>query len=47
MLATLHNMKYFLDLMRRIREAILAGRFPEFLKSFERSFESTATGPRP
>src|SRR5581483_1510508 len=31
-LATLHKVKYFLDIMRRIRQAILLGRFPELLK---------------
>jgi queuine tRNA-ribosyltransferase len=33
MLATLHNVHYFLDTMRRIRHAILIGNFPEMLKS--------------
>jgi len=33
-LATLHNIHYFLDIMRQIRHAILLGRFPEWLKSF-------------
>jgi queuine tRNA-ribosyltransferase len=33
MLATLHNTRYFLDIMRRMREAILLGKFPEFLRS--------------
>ena len=32
-LGTLHNTRYFLAIMRRTRAAILAGRFPEFLKS--------------
>lgn len=32
-LATLHNIRYYLDLMRRVRQAILDGKFPEFLKS--------------
>jgi queuine tRNA-ribosyltransferase len=32
-LATIHNLKYYLDIMRQIREAILLGGFPEFLKS--------------
>ncbi len=31
-LATLHNLWLYLDRMRRIREAILQGRLPEFLK---------------
>jgi queuine tRNA-ribosyltransferase len=33
-LATLHNVRYYLDIMRRMREAILLGKFPEFLRSF-------------
>ncbi len=32
-LATLHNLAYYLDIMRRMREAILFGTFPEFLRS--------------
>jgi queuine tRNA-ribosyltransferase len=32
-LATLHNIRYFLDIMRRMREAIIGGKFPEFLKA--------------
>lgn len=32
-LATIHNVKYFLDTMRRIRQAILLGNFPELLRS--------------
>ena len=31
-LATLHNLWHYLDRMRRIREAIIAGEFPEFLR---------------
>jgi len=34
-LATLHNIRYFLDSMLQIRHAILVGRFPEYLRSFE------------
>jgi queuine tRNA-ribosyltransferase len=34
-LATLHNVCYYLDIMRRIRQAILLGKFPEFLTTFE------------
>lgn len=34
-LATLHNIRHFLDIMRRMREAIVVGNFPEFLKSFQ------------
>jgi queuine tRNA-ribosyltransferase len=32
-LATIHNLKHYLDIMRKIRQAILLGGFPEFLKS--------------
>lgn len=32
-LATLHNLRYYLDIMRDMREAILLGTFPEFLKA--------------
>jgi queuine tRNA-ribosyltransferase len=32
-LATLHNVHYYLDIMRRIRHAILLGKYPEFLAS--------------
>jgi len=33
MLATIHNLAYYLDIMRRMREAIVLGTFPAFLKS--------------
>jgi queuine tRNA-ribosyltransferase len=32
-LATIHNVKYFIDTMRRMRQSILKGKFPEFLRS--------------
>ena len=32
-LATLHNLTHYLDIMRRMREAILLGTFPEFLET--------------
>jgi queuine tRNA-ribosyltransferase len=32
-LATLHNLRRYLDIMRDIRQAILLGKFPEFLKA--------------
>jgi queuine tRNA-ribosyltransferase len=32
-LATIHNLAHYLDIMRRMREAILLGTFPEFLNS--------------
>jgi queuine tRNA-ribosyltransferase len=34
-LATLHNIRYFLDIMRRMRESILLGKFPDFLRTSE------------
>jgi queuine tRNA-ribosyltransferase len=30
-LATIHNLKHYLDTMRRIRQAILSGAFPDYL----------------
>jgi queuine tRNA-ribosyltransferase len=30
-LASLHNLTHYLDIMRRMRESILLGRFPEFI----------------
>lgn len=33
MLATIHNLAFYLDIMRRMREAIVLGTFPAFLKS--------------
>jgi queuine tRNA-ribosyltransferase len=35
-LATLHNLRYYLDIMRRMREAILLGRFPAYLRCVQR-----------
>ncbi|MGC2657426.1 MAG: tRNA guanosine(34) transglycosylase Tgt, partial [Bryobacteraceae bacterium] len=32
-LATLHNIHYYLDIMRRVRQSILLGQFPELLRS--------------
>lgn len=40
-LATLHNLTYYLDIMRQMREAIVLGRFPEFLRA-ARSIPGTA-----
>jgi len=40
-LSSLHNLAYYLDIMRRMREAILLGTFPEFLKSVR----ALASGP--
>lgn len=36
-LATLHNLKRYLDIMRDIRQAILLGKFPEYLKARRQS----------
>lgn len=46
-LATLHNLRHYLDIMRRMREAILLGTFPEFLKTartFASDTDSTLIG---
>ena len=32
-LATLHNLRRYLDIMRQIRQAILVGEFPTFLRA--------------
>ena len=32
-LATLHNLKRYLDIMREIRQAILSGGYPEYLRT--------------
>jgi len=39
-LATIHNLYYYLDLMKQMREAILANRFSEFKEEFYRKRES-------
>jgi queuine tRNA-ribosyltransferase len=39
-LGTLHNIQYFLDIMRRMREAIILGKFTDFLKASEQKAES-------
>ena len=36
-LATLHNLRYYLDIMRGMRQAILLGNFPAYLKSVRES----------
>jgi queuine tRNA-ribosyltransferase len=41
-LATLHNLHRYLDIMRRIRQSILLGQFPELLRSLR---ESPAEAP--
>jgi len=32
-LATLHNLRRYLDIMRQMREAILVGEFPTYLRA--------------
>ena len=41
-LNTLHNLSFYLDTMRRIREAIAFGRFEEFRQSFHHTFARRA-----
>ena len=45
-LATLHNLQRYLDIMREIRQAILLGKFPEFLRSVSLQFPKTSSGKR-
>jgi queuine tRNA-ribosyltransferase len=37
-LATLHNVWFYLDIMRRIRQSILLGNFPELLRATPAGF---------
>lgn len=41
-LATLHNLVYFMDLMRRIRQSIINKKFPEFLRTQASGFSGLA-----
>ena len=41
-LNTLHNLSFYLDSMRRIREAIAFGRFEDFRQEFTRTFTRRA-----
>jgi queuine tRNA-ribosyltransferase len=41
-LATLHNIRHFLDTMRRMREAILEKQFPQFLRSSRQTAEAAS-----
>jgi queuine tRNA-ribosyltransferase len=43
-LATLHNIRYYLELMRNMRQAILNGKFPEFLRSRAAASVSAESG---
>jgi len=40
-LATIHNLRYYLDIARRMRESILFGVFPQFLQEIR----SAASNP--
>ncbi len=44
-LGTLHNISFYLDIMRRIRQAILLGSFPDLLKQWQNSAETVAGVP--
>lgn len=44
-LVTMHNVHHMLDLMRRIREAIAQGRYPEFAKEFFGKYFPREKGP--
>ena len=35
-LSTIHNLRRYLDIMRQMREAILSGTFPEYLRATRR-----------
>lgn len=39
-LATLHNLTHYLEIMRRMRESILEGRFPQFLAGFRSQYSN-------
>jgi queuine tRNA-ribosyltransferase len=44
MLATLHNVHFYLDIMRRIRHSILLGNFPDLLKTWQTGDITTQSG---
>lgn len=44
MLATLHNVHFYLDIMRRIRQSILLGNFPDLLKTWQTGDTTTQSG---
>jgi queuine tRNA-ribosyltransferase len=41
-LATIHNLRYYLDIARRMREAIVSGTFPEYLEAVRAAGEPEA-----
>jgi queuine tRNA-ribosyltransferase len=44
-LATLHNVRRYLDIMREIRQAIILGNFPEYLESVRRTRTARQIAP--
>jgi queuine tRNA-ribosyltransferase len=44
-LATLHNIRRYLDIMREIRQSILLGQFPDLLRSLRQKFAETSGSP--
>jgi len=44
-LNTLHNLHFYLDTMRRIRESVMFGRFESFRLAFHQSFSRQSTDP--
>jgi len=43
-LCTWHNLHFLIDLMRRIRESVMEGRFPEFRAKFHATFREGGSG---
>ena len=46
-LASVHNIHFYMELVRRARAAILEDRFPEFKRDFYSDFFGDPAGPRP
>jgi len=46
-LLSVHNLHVYIDLMARMRRAIVAGRFPEFLQDFRRAADPGGGGREP
>ena len=46
-LATIHNLRYYLDTMRQMREAIVSGTFPQYLHAVRTKAVVTPSGPAP
>lgn len=44
-LVTMHNVHWMLELMRKIREAVVQGRYPEFVKDFFKTYFPEEKGP--